>query len=542
MRKNIFIIPLVLFSTALLTADTGTPPAPREYDVVVYGGTAAGVAASIAAAREGVSVALLEPTKQVGGMVTGGLSRTDFGNQNCIGGIAREFYERLGKHYGKPVEWYAEPHVSEETLNAMLTEAKVPVFFEHRLAETDGVTSAGGRITSVKMENGAVFSGKIFVDGGYEGDLMAQAGVTYTFGREGEDAYGETLAGVRERTPKHQFAVKVKARDENGKLLPEIQPGPKGEAGQADKKVQAYNFRLCMTQRDDNKTSFPRPPNYDPARFELLARLIEATAAETGAPPKVNELMDPRLIVPGGKTDTNNNGAFSTDYLGGNWDYPNATYAEREEIWRDHYEYVAGFLYFLANDERVPQVLRDEMNTWGLASDEFTDTNNWPSQLYVREGRRMIGEYVMSQRDIQTTRSKDDSIGMGSYNSDSHNVQRFENAEGYAENEGDMQVGVSPYQIPYRMIVPRKGEAQNLLVPVCFSASHVAYSTLRMEPQYMIIGQAAGVAAGMAIKDGSAVGDIDKKALSDHLRDLKAVLELEEQKTSAADPKTSGSQ
>lgn len=498
------------------------------YDVVVYGATASGVATAVAAAREGATVVLLEPTKHVGGMVTGGLSGTDFGNKKCIGAFALDFYERLGKHYNKPIEWYAEPGVAEQTLNAMLKEQDVPVKFGERLKEKTGVASADGKISGVTMESGNTYEGKVFIDCSYEGDLMAQAGVKYFVGREGDKRYGETLAGVRERTPKHQFEVKVKARDENGKLLPGIQDVPKGEAGAEDKKVQAYNFRICMTKRADIKVPFPKPPKYDPAEFKLLANFIQETANQTGSFPKVANLMHP-LMLQGEKTDTNNRGAFSTDYLGGNWNYPDASYAERQQIWDDHYNYVAGFLYFLANDASVPVVLRNEMNEWGLAGDEFKDTDNWPRQLYVREGRRMIGEYVMTQADIQTSRTKDDVIGMGSYTSDSHNVTRIENAEGFAENEGDMQVKVKPYQIPYRLVLPRRAEATNLLVPVCFSASHVAYSTLRMEPQYMIIGEASGVAAAMAVKGNGAVHDVDTGKLTARLRELRGVMELPEE-------------
>lgn len=535
MRKSLIALSVLLsLATAASGQTTSTAAANGgEYDLVVYGGTASGVATAISGAREGLKVALLEPTKHIGGMVTGGLGRTDFGNRKCIGGFALEFYERMGKHYGEPVTWYTEPHVAENIMNAMIEEAGVPVFFDHRLQEHDGVTSDNGRIKSIKMENGATFSADVFADCSYEGDLMAKSGVTYTYGREGVDKYGESLAGVRAETPKHQFKVKVKARDENGKLKPLIQDVPRGEPGQGDKKVQAYNFRLCMTKKEGNKVPFPKPPNYDPAQWELLADLLAAQLEENGVPTPVADLIHPPIIQ-NEKTDTNNNGAISTDYIGGSWNYPDATYAEREKIWQDHYEYVAGFMYFLANDPRVPQETRDEMNTWGLAADEFKDNNNWPRQLYVREARRMTGAYVMRQRDIQDERTKEDVIGMGSYNSDSHNVQRNENPEGFAENEGDVQVGVKPYQIPYRIITPKKEQVQNLLVPVTFSATHVAYSTLRMEPQYMIVGQAAGVAASLASKNEKAVQDIDTSALTARLRELNAVLELEDAATTAS--------
>ncbi len=512
------------------TADNQTTGTDTVYDLVVYGGTASGVAAAVSAAREGSSVVLLEPTQHVGGMVTGGLGRTDHGNKATIGGFALEFYERLGKHYGKDIEWYPEPSAAEKVLLDMIREANVPVLYGHRLQEHGGVDkSADGYIKTITTENGAKFSGKVFMDCSYEGDLMAKSGVKYTWGREGQNEYGETLAGVREHTPKHQFNVKVKATNDDGELIAEIQSGPegKGETGQTDKKVQAYNYRLCMTKVKENQVPFPKPDNYDPKRFELLARLIEATIEQTGTTPTVETLMHPAPIARQ-KTDTNNNGAFSTDYLGGNWNYPDATYAERDAIVQDHYDYVAGFFYFLANDPQVPQELRDEMNTWGLAKDEFPDNNHWPRQLYVREGRRMIGEYVMTQHDIQTSRTKEDSIAMGSYNSDSHNVQRIMNADGFAENEGDMQVSVRPYEIPYRIILPRRNQVKNLLVPVTLSASHVAYSTVRMEPQYMNMGQAAAVAAALATKQGVGVHDIETAALRERLTELKAVLELPE--------------
>lgn len=413
-------------------------------------------------------------------------------------------------------------------MNTMLAEVGAKVIFESRLSEKNGVTTAAeGVIKAVKMENGKTYEGRVFIDCSYEGDLMAQAGVTYFFGRESMDKYGESLAGVRERTPIHQFDVEVKARDEQGNLLPGVQSGKKGETGAEDRKVQAYNFRVIATQREGNKVAWPKPPKYDPKRYELLARLIEAKVEKFGKAPKCIDMMRMDAIQ-NDKIDINNFGAFSTDYIGGNWGYPDGTYAERKAIWDDHYEYTAGFFYFLAHDERVPQSLRDEMNTWGLAADEFKDNNHWPRQLYVREGRRMVGDFVMTQNDIQTSITKEDVIGMGSYMSDSHNVQRFENEKGLAENEGDMQVPVKqPYQIPYRVMVPKRAEARNLLVPVCMSASHVAYSTLRMEPQYMIIGEAAGVAAHMAKQSNKDVQDVDTSALTASLRELDVVMELE---------------
>ncbi|MGI8990697.1 MAG: FAD-dependent oxidoreductase [Bryobacteraceae bacterium] len=488
--------------------------ATKSFDVVVYGGTAGGVATAVAAAREGARVALLEPGRHLGGMVSGGLGWTDYGKKEAIGGISLEFFERVGRHYHEPVTWHFEPHVAERVFDEMVKESGVRLFLERRLRESGGVRKRGTSIREIVMEKGDVFRAKIFADCTYEGDLMAQAKVSFTWGRESSAQYGESLAGVRGRTPYHQFTVRVSPFDKAGKLLPEVDPaGPKGEVGAADRKVQAYNFRLCLTDVKANRVAFERPKNYSAGRYELLARMLEAMVEKDGRVPALDKLMKPDRL-PNGKTDVNNNGAFSTDYIGKSWAYPNASYAQREQIRQDHKEYIAGFLYFLANEPLVPADLRVEMNKWGLARDEFADTANWPRQLYVREARRMTGPFVMTQKDIQTDLTKDDPIGMGSYNSDSHNVQRVATADGAVENEGDMQVPVTPYQIPYRVLLPKREEAVNLLVPVCFSASHVAYSTVRMEPQYMILGEAAGRAAKMAIDKDCAVQDVDTKALT----------------------------
>jgi hypothetical protein len=509
---------------ALLPASAAAPP-PVTADVVVYGGTAGGVIAAVAAAREGLTVALIEPGQHLGGMVSGGLGWTDYGKKEVVGGYSLAFFERVGKQYGRPIEWHFEPHVAEAVFDELVKESGVRVFLGRRLKEKGGVRRSGTRITEILTEDGTVLRAKIFIDSTYEGDLMAQAGVSYTWGREGMKDYDESLAGVREQTPYHQFRARVSPVDASGKLLPEIMPRTDDPVGAADKRVQAYNFRLCMTKNPDNRVPFPKPAGYAAARYELLARYLPALEAALGRPLRIDDVMKPD-IVQNGKTDTNNNGAFSTDYIGGSYGYPDADYATRAKIRRAHVEYIQGFLYFLATDPRVPASLSKEMDEWGLCRDEFTDANHWPYQLYVREARRMIGEYVMSQRDIQTELTKPDPIGMGSYNSDSHNVQRRATADGTAvENEGDMQVPVKPYQIPYRVMLPRRAEATNLLVPVCFSATHVAYSTLRMEPQYMIIGHAAGVAARLAISAGVAVQDVDAKALGVRLRGQRAVFE-----------------
>jgi len=530
---------LLLTLLLLLPAITAQTQSARQFDLVVYGGTAGGVVTAIAAAREGLKVALLEPRNHLGGMVSGGLGWTDHGRKEVIGGYSLEFFQRVGRHYGEPITWYFEPHVAEQVFKEWCKEAGVTVLCQHRLREQGGVRKKGTEIIEIVMENGARFGARVFADCTYEGDLMAQAGVSYTWGRESSAEYGESLAGVRDRTPKHQFLVRkdlkdpksewlpvqLRPHDEDGRLLPEIYGGDKGRPGQADRKVQAYNFRMCLTDDPNNQVPFPKPPGYTPARYELLARFLKEAGRVAGRPLALIDVMKPDNLGKNRKVDVNNNGAFSTDFIGGSWDYPDGDYKTRERVWQEHINYVAGFFYFLANDPQVPKPLQSEMRQWGLARDEFTDTNNWPHQLYVREARRMTGEFVMTQRDIQDELAKPDVIGMGSYNSDSHNIQRIINEQGFVENEGDMQVPVKPYQIPWRILLPKRKEATNLLVPVCFSASHVSYSTLRMEPQYMIIGQAAGVAAKLAIERRTAVQDVDTRALSARLREQRAVFE-----------------
>jgi hypothetical protein len=496
---------------------------PNQFDVVIYGGTAGGVISAVTAAREGLRVAMLEPGNHLGGMVTGGLSFTDHGEKDSVGGYSLEFYERAGHHYGKEIEWYPEPHIAEQVFHEMLEEANlVSVFWRHRLKETGGVIKQGNRITGIIMENGEIFHTAIFIDASYEGDLMAQAGVSYTYGRESVEKYGESLAGVRPKDRNHQFVFPVSAYDEQGNVLPEVQMEPRGELGEGDSKIQAYNFRMILTNQPKDYVPFPKPAGYDPKHFELLACFLAEFIRQNGRSPRVDEILLPRQIA-GNKWDFNNRGPFSTDYIGRNWDYPTASYQRRAEIWQEHVDYTKGLFYFLANDTQVPPSLQAELNEFGLAKNEFVENENFPYQLYVREARRMVSDFVMTQKDIQTELTKPDVIGMGSYNSDSHNVQRYITEDGNAQNEGNMEVPVSPYQIPYRILLPKKGQVTNLLVTVCFSASHVTYSTLRMEPVYMIIGQAAGVAAKMAVKGNTALQEIDTAALTASLRAQRAV-------------------
>jgi len=356
---------------------------------------------------------------------------------------------------------------------------------------------------------------------------MAQAHVSYTVGREGTEVYGESLAGVSHNTPKHQFLYKTSAYDTAHKLFPEVDPGPLAAAGSGDKKVQAYNFRLILTDDAANKMPWTKPAGYDASRFALLAEYLKVVQ-KAGHTSVLRDVTNP-VCFANHKCDFNNNGAFSTDYLGRSWTYPDAGYAERKRIWDDHMLYTQSFFYFIATDPSVPESLRTDTNRWGRAKDEFTDTENWPRQLYIREGRRMVGVYVMHQADLQTERTKPDSIAMGSYNSDSHNVQRIAMPDGSVFNEGDVQVPVQPYEISFRTMLPKPEQTTNLLVPVCFSASHIAYSSVRMEPQYMMIGQAAGVTAALAIRSKTAVQKVSVEELQRILHADGAILHMEEE-------------
>ncbi|MEO6830369.1 MAG: FAD-dependent oxidoreductase [Acidobacteriaceae bacterium] len=503
--------------------------ATRPFDVIVYGATAAGVVAAVAAARQGARVALLEPGNHLGGMVSGGLGHSDTGRTETIGGLSMEFFKRVGQHYGQPRSWDFEPHVAEDVFKQMAKQAGITVLYRHRLKEHGGVQKSNQRIVAMLTENGARFPAKVFIDATYEGDLLAQAGVSFTWGRESREQYNESFAGVRgaDKYAGHGFDVPVSAHDAHGKLLPNVDAGPRGEIGAGDKKVQSYNFRLCLTRNRDNLVPIPEPAHYDPREFSLLARLIAADVKKKGASPAMTQfaIMAP---LPNGKIDLNNLGAFSTDYIGKNWDYPTGSYRRKDQIWHEHADYTAGFFYFLAHDPQVPQALQEEVKKWGLAKDEFVDTNHWPFQLYVRESRRMIGDFVMTQHDAESAFTKPDPIGMGSYNIDMHNSQRYVQKDGTVQNEGDTEVPTTPYQIPYRVLLPKPNECRNLLVPVCTSATHVGYGTLRMEPVYMIMGEAAGIAAKMAIDQGRAVQELDTGKLGQELKKKGAVMEWAE--------------
>jgi ribulose 1,5-bisphosphate synthetase/thiazole synthase len=517
----------------------------RRADICVYGGTSAGVVAAVAASNAGKAVILIEPTRHLGGMSSGGLGQTDFGNKQVIGGLSREFYRKVGKFYGQAEGWQFHPHHAEQVFREWAAEKKIPVIYEHRLS---GVEKTGRRIVRIILENAppeasgapaaAAVAGEpliveaaMFIDATYEGDLMARAKVTYTVGREAVREYGESLNGIRAQTPKHQFLVRVdpymKPGDPSSGLLPFIQEGDGGTPGDGDRRAQTYNFRLCLTRDPANRLAIKPPADYDAKQYELLARYLEALVA-AGKTPALNELLS-IIILPGGKTDINNNGAVSTDFIGRNYKYPEGDYATRSLIWKEHLKYTQGLLYFLATSERVPASVRQEMQAWGLCKDEFIDTAGWPNQIYVREARRLIGRYVITQADCEHSRVADDSIGMGAYNMDSHNYQRIVK-NGAAENEGDVQVGPrGPYPISYRAITPKPEECENLLVPVCLSATHIAYGSIRMEPVFMVLGESAAMAACQSLEESKSVQEIDFPKLRKRLLDAGQVLRYQKQ-------------
>ena len=523
-----------------------------EHDVVVYGGTSAGVAAAVQAKRMGKSVVIVGPDKHLGGLSAGGLGFTDTGDKSVIGGVAREFYHRVWKHYQTPeawrwqkreaygnvgqgtpaidgaqrTMWIFEPHVAERVFEDFVKEYEIPVHRDEWLDREKGVTKSEGRIAAIKMLSGKTYRGKVFLDATYEGDLLAAAGVAYHVGREANAQYGEKWNGVQVGVLHHRHhfgAVKkpidpyITPGEPKSGLLPRISPEDPGKYGEADKRVQAYCFRTCLTDHDDNRVPFPKPDGYDPKQYELLLRVFEAGWRETF------DKFDP---IPNHKTDTNNHGPFSFDNIGMNYDYPEASYERRREIIKEHETYQKGLLYFIANDPRMPEDVRTAMAKWGLAKDEFTDNGNWPHQIYVREARRMVGRFVMTENELVKRKPTPESVGMGSYTIDSHNVQRYVTPEGHVQNEGDIGVGTNgPYEIALGAIQPKREQCVNLLVPVCVSSTHIAFGSIRMEPVFMILGQSAATNAVMAIEKGVPVQDVPYAEIRERLLKDGQVLE-----------------
>lgn len=553
----------VVIVLCLVSVTFGQTTATYSVDIVVYGATSAGVTAAVQASRMGKSVVLVDPDNHIGGATTGGLGWTDYGKTKVVGGLAAEFYRRVTDHYRSDEAWIKddphrarllkaksrfiksfEPHVASMVFKAMLDEANVQILRDERLDRKRPLEKLDGSINAIYLESGKVVSGQVFIDTSYEGDLMAMAGVSYHVGREPYSAYHETAAGVLPDTtaplkiqpgkklrkmtqPKRYFnkvdgyipgAKKlgwsyVNPFDADGNLLYGIQDVKLEAPGSGDAKVQAYNVRVCLTSNPDNMIPITQPENYDPAKYELLARYIQAH--QLNQIKQVLYKIDP---VPNLKTDINDGCPYSTDFIGANWDYPEAGYARRQEILKDHHDFTRGLLYFIGHDPRVPRSIRTEMLRYGYPKDEYQSNGHWTPQVYIRETRRMMGEYVMTQSDIVERTTKTHSVGLGSYALDSHHVQRLVTSDGNVINEGNFTIHLDgPYEIPYESLVPKKKECANLLVPVCLSTSHVAYGSVRMEPVFMLLGHAAATAAVIAIDDQVAVQNVDYKKLKDDL-------------------------
>jgi len=512
-----------------------------EADVIVYGGTSAAVTAAVQVVKQGKTVLVVSPDKHLGGLSSGGLGFTDTGNKSVIGGLAREFYHRVFMQYDKPeawewqkkeeygnkgqgtpamdgadrTMWIFEPKVAEQVFEDFVKENNLKIYRDEWLDREKGVEKKDGRIVSIKTLSGKTFKGKMFIDATYEGDLLASAGVKYHVGREANSVYNEQWNGIQAGVfqHKHYFQknispYKIEGDPKSG-LLPYITDEKIGKNGEGDDKIQAYCFRMCLSSNPDNRIPFPKPEGYDRSKYELLARVYKAGWTETF------QKYDP---IPNKKTDTNNHGPFSTDFIGANYDYPDATYERRKEIIKEHELYQKGLMYYLSNDEAVPADVRAEMNKWGLPKDEFKDNGGWPHQLYIREARRMIGQEVMTENETLGKKAVSQSVGMGSYSLDSHNAQRYVTEDGYVQNEGDIGVHPkTPYSISYGSIIPKKEDCENLLVPVCVSSSHIAFGSIRMEPVFMILGQSAASAAIQAIDRKVSVQEVDYEKLKEQL-------------------------
>lgn len=526
-------------------------------DVVIYGGTSAGVSAAIQTARLGKSVLLIEPTNRLGGLTTGGLGQTDIGNKQVIGGISREFYQNIKKYYQDSTNWAwqkiseykdggqtrtdvhedamwtFEPSAALKVFNQMIKNLDIQIVFNQRLDRSKEVLKEKEVIKSISMESGKTFSGKMFIDATYEGDLMAAAGVSYTIGREPNSQYGESLNGVQANDTSltltgglsknafnHNFVKGVDpyivAGDPSSGLLPWINPAV-GKDGEGDKHIQAYCYRMCLTDHPENRISFKKPDDYDELNYELLFRNYEAGFNDI---PWINSQM------PNRKTDSNNRNGFSTDFIGQNYDYPEATYEERERIRQQHLSYQQGLMWSLANHERIPDEIKEEVSRWGTCKDEFVREDGWQQQLYIREARRMISDLVMTQKHCEGIDIVTDAVGMAAYGMDSHHTQRYVTSEGFISNEGNVEAHVeAPFPISYRSIVPKKEECSNLLVPVCISATHIAFGSIRMEPVFIVLGQSSAVLASMAIDQGKEVQAIAYHELRNNLIELGQILE-----------------
>jgi hypothetical protein len=516
-------------------------------NICIYGGSSAGVIGAVQVARMGGSVVLVTPMKHLGGLTSNGLGFTDMGNTRLLGGLTRDYFHRIWLYYQQDSAWFFqsrekfgnkgqhgpgfddkleiasvfEPHVAENIFNQLIVENKIPVI-NGRLDRQNGVIKDGSNIRQIRLENGRIINAKVFIDATYEGDLMAAAGVSYTVGREANSQYGETLNGiqtvksVKNQLPDGVDPYVIKGDPASG-LLPGINANSGGSDGSADHKIQAYCYRMCLTNVPQNRVAVEKPANYKESDYELLFRAIEA-----GQTDRFFKLS----TLPNQKTDSNNDSGISTDYIGMNQDYPDASYSEREEIAEAHKNWQLGLIWTLQNDPRIPDKIRNACKSWGLPKDEFTDTGHWPAELYIREARRMVSDLVISESVVRQAVTTEP-IAMGSYAMDSHNTQRYVDANGHVRNEGDVQKPVGkPYQIDYRAIVPKTKECQNLLVPVCLSASHIAYGSIRMEPVFMTLGQSAATAAVLSIESTVSVQKLDYPKLRTLLEQDGQILSL----------------
>lgn len=550
---------LKVISVALLCLSCQGPPQKLDEsltaDVIVYGGTSAAITAAVQVVKMGKTVLVVSPDKHLGGLTASGLGFTDTGNKSVIGGLSREFYQRVFNYYdteetwkwqtkedygnvgqGTPAidganktMWIFEPHIAENIFEDFVREYKIPVYRNEFLDREKGVQMKDGKIMAITTLDGKTYKATIFIDATYEGDLMAAAGVKYHVGREPNSLYGENWNGIQVGVLHHQHhfgdrkisPYKIPGDPTSG-VLPRISTEHPGRKGEGDDRLQAYCFRMCLTNEPENRVPFAKPEGYDPGQYELLARVYATGWDET-----FNK-FDP---IPNLKTDTNNHGPFSTDNIGMNYDYPEASYGRRKEIIKEHETYQKGLLYFLATDDRIPEDVQTAFNTWGLAKDEFLDNGHWPHQIYVREARRMIGSYVMTENEIQGKKLVDKSIGMGSYTMDSHNVQRYITDEGYVQNEGDIGVHPEkPYQIHLGTILPKQEECSNLVVPVAVSSSHIAFGSIRMEPVFMLLGQSAATIAVMASEGSSTVQEVSYAKIKERLENDGQVLTLPSEK------------
>ncbi|AIY11745.1 FAD-dependent oxidoreductase [Cellulophaga baltica] len=549
MKKSslLFFVLFVSFSSFLSANDT---PKTYKADVIIYGGTSAAIASAIQLKRMGKSVLVVCPEKHIGGLSSSGLGFTDLGNKRVIGGISKEFYEEVYAHYQSKeawnwqpktdygniaqgttaidddlkTMWTFEPHVAENIFENFVKENQIEILRDKWLDRESGVKMEKGKIVSITMLDGTTYKAKIFIDATYEGDLMAAAGVKYHVGREANSVYKEQWNGVQKEEFHHshnfgdrKISPYVIPGDPTSGILPRISTEDPGEQGSGDHRVQAYNYRLCTTNAEGNVVPFEKPENYDPAQYELLRRVFESGRYSMFGGGK----------IPNMKRDVNNVGPFSSDNIGMNYEYPEASYEKRKEILDEHIAYHKGLLYFWGHDESVPERFRTSIKIWGLAKDEFADNGHWPYQIYVREARRMIGEFVMTENEILGRNKVNQSIGMGSYTMDSHNAQRYITKEGYVQNEGDLGIDAEePYQIHLGTILPKEEECKNLLVPAAVSSSHIAFGSIRMEPVFMILGQSAGTLAGLALEDNKNLHDISYGTLRKVLQKDGQVLEF----------------